>query len=381
MRGVLFRAREACRPSRLSAHLPHKSSAGLGSSLRPYTSNPFRHTFPRQNADHGPPIAVRRKRARIFRQCNSRPQNWSVHPLASGAAEETRGFHAIKAQKSWKNRGATYGRGQLRLTSRSRPAAPVSCPPIGIKYFNAILLDIRNADDSMGDMQFESLKVFCDVIRNQSFSQAAEENHVTQSAVSQIVSQLEKRLGVVLINRPGRPLTPTREGQVYYEGCKKLVEQYMELEASIRHVPPELPVTVRVAAIYSVGLGDMGQYVERFESQHLDARIQIEYLHPDRVMEKVLDGSADLGLVSFPPRSRDLRTLRWREEEMLLTCSPQHPLAAYSAIQPKQLAGEKYVGFSKELTIRRKVDQFLRAQDHRRRGAGAGQHRDHQKGD
>jgi DNA-binding transcriptional LysR family regulator len=210
-------------------------------------------------------------------------------------------------------------------------------------------------------MQFEALKVFCDVIRNQSFSQAALENHVTQSAVSQIVSQLERRLGVVLINRPGRPLTPTHEGRVYYEGCRKLVEQYMELEASIRNVPPESPVMVRVAAIYSVGLGDMGQYVEQFEGYEPGARIHIEYLHPDRVMEKVLDGSADLGLVSFPSRSRELRMLPWREEKMLLTCSPQHPLAGYPAIRPEQLTGEKYVAFSKELTIRRKVDQFLRA--------------------
>jgi DNA-binding transcriptional LysR family regulator len=211
-------------------------------------------------------------------------------------------------------------------------------------------------------MQLEYLKVFCDVIRSQSFSQAALENHVTQSAVSQMVSQLEKRLGVVLINRPGRPLTLTHEGQVYYEGCRKLVEQYMELEASIRNVPPELPVTIRVAAIYSVGLGDMGQFVERFEGRNPKAHIQIEYLHPDRVLERVLNGAADLGLLSFPPRSRELRTLSWREEEMLLTCSPQHPLAGSTAIRPEQLMGEKYVAFSKELTIRRKVDQFLRAQ-------------------
>jgi DNA-binding transcriptional LysR family regulator len=208
-------------------------------------------------------------------------------------------------------------------------------------------------------MQFESLKLFCDVIRNKSFSLAALENHVTQSAASQVVSQLEKRLGVLLINRE-RPLVPTHAGQLYYEGCKELVERYMELEASIRRVPPELPVTVQVAAIYSVGLGDMEQYVERFAAQHHHARVQIEYFHPAKVLEKVLDGTADLGLLSFPPRSRDLRVLPWREEEMLLTCSPQHPLARQTAIRPEQLTGEKYVGFSKELTIRRKVDQFLR---------------------
>jgi DNA-binding transcriptional LysR family regulator len=209
-------------------------------------------------------------------------------------------------------------------------------------------------------MQFESLKLFCDVVRNKSFSLAAVENHVTQSAASQVVSQLEKRLGVLLINRSERPLIPTPTGQVYYEGCKELIERYMELEASIRNAPPELPVTVQVAAIYSVGLGDMGQYVERFATRHPYARVQIDYFHPIRVHEKVLDGTADLGLLSFPAKSRELRILPWREEEMLLTCAPQHPLARHAAIRPEQLAGERYVGFSKELTIRRKVDQFLR---------------------
>src|SRR5438132_5279640 len=140
-------------------------------------------------------------------------------------------------------------------------------------------------------MQFESLKLFCDVVRNQSFSLAASANHVTQSAASQMVSHLEKRLGVLLIDRSQRPLMPTKQGQVYYEGCKNLVEQYLELEASVRNAPTELPVTVQVAAIYSVGLGDMGQYVERFEGQYPHAGVQIEYLHPARVHEKVLDGT------------------------------------------------------------------------------------------
>jgi DNA-binding transcriptional LysR family regulator len=104
----------------------------------------------------------------------------------------------------------------------------------------------------------------------------------------------------------------------------------------------------------------MGQFVERFTSRYPYARVQIDYLHPARVSEKVLDGTADLGLLSFPPKSRELRALPWREEEMLLTCSPQHPLARYSAIRPEQLKGVKYVGFSRDLTIRRRVDQFLR---------------------
>ena len=110
-------------------------------------------------------------------------------------------------------------------------------------------------------MHLTSLKVFCDVVRHRSFSQAAQANDITQSAASQIVSQLEneKHLNVQLIDRSTRPLTLTPLGQTFYEGAKSLLEQYRELEASIRNAQAQIAGTVQVAAIYSVGLGDMGQ--------------------------------------------------------------------------------------------------------------------------
>src|SRR5271166_5497100 len=175
-------------------------------------------------------------------------------------------------------------------------------------------------------MQIESLKVFCDVARHRSFSQAAQVNAITQSAASQVVSQLEKRIGVQLIDRSTRPLQLTPLGQTYYDGCRLLLEQYTELEASIRTAHAQLAGTVHVAAIYSVGLGDMGQYVQKFKAEHPDVSVYLEYLHPDRVYEKVCDGAADLGLVSFPRRSPKLDSVPWREEEMVLACSPVHPL-------------------------------------------------------
>ncbi len=111
----------------------------------------------------------------------------------------------------------------------------------------------------------------------------------------------------------------------------------MDLEASIRTANAQLARAVRVAAIYSVGLGDMGQFVDRFQAAHADVRVHLEYLHPDRVYEKVREGTADLGLVSFPAKAAKLAALPWREEEMVLACSPVHPLAPNLAIRPSQL--------------------------------------------
>jgi len=209
-------------------------------------------------------------------------------------------------------------------------------------------------------MQLESLKIFCDVVRQRSFSQAAQTSGITQSAVSQIVSQLEKRMNVQLIDRSTRPLQLTPLGLTYYEGCKILLEQYEELEGRIRNAQLEISGTVTVAAIYSVGLSDMGQYVRRFEGELPKTQVHIDYLHPNRVYERVKDGTADLGLVSYPKKTPHLAAVSWREEEMVLVCSPKHALASRLALPLKELNGQAYVHFDKNLIVRRRVDRFLR---------------------
>jgi DNA-binding transcriptional LysR family regulator len=156
-------------------------------------------------------------------------------------------------------------------------------------------------------------------------------------------------------------LTP--EGRVYFEGCQALWDHYLELEASVRRTHAATAFDLRVAAIYSIGLGDMGQLIERFQERLPAARVQVEYLHPGQVCARVVDGTVDFGLVSFPRKTRLLHALPWREEEMVLACAPSHPLAASQSVRPHDLAGAKYIGFDKNLQIRREVDRFLRNYD------------------
>jgi DNA-binding transcriptional LysR family regulator len=209
-------------------------------------------------------------------------------------------------------------------------------------------------------MQLESLKIFCDVVRHRSFSQAARFHEITQSAVSQIVSQLEKCVHVQLIDRSTRPLQVTPLGLTFFEGCTVLLDQYESLEARIRNAQVEISGTVTVAAIYSVSLSDMGQYVKCFQAELPKTQVHIDYLHPDRVYERVMNGTADLGLVSFPKKTPHLTAVNWREEEMVLVCPPKHPLANRQAAPVRELNGLPYVHFDRNLLVRRRVDRFLR---------------------
>lgn len=208
-------------------------------------------------------------------------------------------------------------------------------------------------------MQLRSLKIFCDVVRQRSFSRAAEDNSISQSGASQTVHQLEQRLGVKLIDRSKRPFVLTPEGEVYYEGCRGLVERYFALEDKVRTLHREVAGRVRVASIYSVGLHHMNRSIQAFMSQHPKANVRLEYLHPNRVYESIESDKADLGLVSYPRSSRTISALAWRSEPMALVCSPDHRLARQRMIELESLAGESMVGFDDGLTIRHEIDRVL----------------------
>jgi DNA-binding transcriptional LysR family regulator len=212
-------------------------------------------------------------------------------------------------------------------------------------------------------VNLKSLKVFCDIVARRSFSRAAEDNGISQSGASQVVSQLESRLGVQLIERTKRPLVPTREGQVFYDGCRKLIARYEALEDEVRTLHEDVAGRVRVAAIYSVGLHHMSRYVQEFMTRHPKANVRLEYLHPERVLELVEQGQADIGIVSYPRSTRAIEAEPWREEPLVLACAPTSPFADRVQVSLAELDGQRMVAFDPDLVIRHEIDRVMAAHD------------------
>ena len=208
-------------------------------------------------------------------------------------------------------------------------------------------------------MHLRSLKIFCDIVDQRSFSRAAEANGVSQSNASQVVHQLEERLGVQLIDRSKRPFVLTPEGQRFHEGSRVIVQRYHDLEREVQSLHEAVAARLTVASIYSVGLAHMSGYLREFLAAHPQADVRLEYLHPHRVYDAVDSGQADLGLVSYPEESPSLASIVWREEPMVLVCHPQHPLAQRRSVRLEALRGEPLVAFQVGLRIREEIDQAL----------------------
>ena len=187
-------------------------------------------------------------------------------------------------------------------------------------------------------------------------------NSVSQSAASQHLQELEREFGATLLDRSTRPLTVTGAGRMYLEMCRDVLRRRDEFEAALGRFKNDVDGSVRVASIYSVGLSEMSQLEQEFSRRYPDARLEVEYLRPEKVYEAVVTDRADLGLMSYAEPTREVEVLPWREEQMVVAVSPYHPLAAKAEVELRDLDGLDFIGFDEDLPIRRDIDRFLRDQ-------------------
>jgi DNA-binding transcriptional LysR family regulator len=186
-------------------------------------------------------------------------------------------------------------------------------------------------------------------------------NGITPSAASQQINEVEKALGANLLDRSTRPLSLTPVGKLYAELCRDILRRNEEFRAALHDLKSELEGVVRVAAIYSVGLSEMSELEEEFSLRHPHVRLEVDYLRPEKVYDSVSADRVDLGLVSYPEPTKEVAVLPWREEEMVLTAEPSHPLMRKESVSPAELAGADFITFDDDLPISREIARYLKA--------------------
>jgi DNA-binding transcriptional LysR family regulator len=209
-------------------------------------------------------------------------------------------------------------------------------------------------------MQIESLKVFCDLTETESFTKAAQINGVTQSAVSQQISSLERQFKSLLIERSKKKFRLTREGQVLYEYSKQIIQTYDALQSQLQEIKDIISGTIRVATIYSIGLHDLPPYIKQFLKNYPTVHVHVEYRRANQVYEDVLGNVVDLGLVAYPTKDPKLEIISLGKDPLVLICHPQHPFARQKSIRFKALTGQKFIGFEPDIPTRKALDRILK---------------------
>jgi DNA-binding transcriptional LysR family regulator len=206
-------------------------------------------------------------------------------------------------------------------------------------------------------MQIESLKMFCDLAETESFTKAAQINGVTQSAVSQQISSLERLFKSLLIERSKKKFRLTREGQVLYDFSKQIINTHDSLHHKLQEIKNVVSGTVRVATIYSIGLHDLPPYLKRFLKSYPTVNVHVEYRRANEVYDDVVSNVVDLGLVAYPQRDGRIEVVPLRREQMYLAVGPHHALSKSKSVKLKELQGQKFIGFQTDIPTRKAIDK------------------------
>lgn len=212
-------------------------------------------------------------------------------------------------------------------------------------------------------MQIETLKVFCDLVESRSFSRAATRNFLTQSAVSQQIKNLESRFETQLLRRDGKTVTTTPAGRILYERSRTILENFEHMQLEMKSTGQDMAGSVRVAAIYSVGLYEMSVVVKTFLKIYPKVNLDVEYTKGARVYEYCLQGAVDMGIVTYPESRQGLQIMPLPADKLVLICAPDHLFARRHQIDIRKLNGQNYIAFEKGMASQRALDRIFREHD------------------
>jgi DNA-binding transcriptional LysR family regulator len=208
-------------------------------------------------------------------------------------------------------------------------------------------------------MHIETLKIFCDVVENQSFSLAANQNFVTQSAVSQQIRALEERYGKRLLERKRGSVRPTTAGEILHRASREILHSFGEMEAQLQGLSNVITGSIRVGTVHSVGLYELSEPLKAYFADFPHVNVYLEYDRASHVYEQVLRGNVDLGIVAYPTARAQITVLDFRTDRLVVVCAANHPLAERSGMPVSALNGEKFVGFEKGIPTRQALDRLF----------------------
>ena len=205
--------------------------------------------------------------------------------------------------------------------------------------------------------RLKPLRAFCQVARLGSVSRAAEALYLSQPAVTLQLQALERELGVRLLERSGKRLTPTREGELLYEMAKPLVEGLDGLAASFREQVRGLDAgELNVAAGSSTILYLLPGIVDAFRQRHADVRLSLHNVTGASGLDLLRSDAVDLAVGSMLDVPADLSYAPVYRFEPMLIMPPEHPLADKPDLKLEDLSPYGLILPPKRLTTYRLVD-------------------------
>ncbi len=193
-------------------------------------------------------------------------------------------------------------------------------------------------------MLLESLRYFLAVVKTMSFSEAAEELNISQSALSKKIKSLELDLDVLLFYRTTRAIQLTEAGTALVPLANEVVLLENRVEAQMRRFRLRTKEVLRIASCPVFHLYGMAEMLANYRSSHPETVLQIMEGEMQHVVSTLERGEVDLAIIrtNFLPEGAGYEAFHLVDEELVVLCSADHPFAARKAVSISELGQENF---------------------------------------
>jgi len=179
------------------------------------------------------------------------------------------------------------------------------------------------------------LEVFTALCHFQNMTRAAENLSMSQSAASSALKELEQHFDVQLFDRIGKRLQINERGRLLRPPVEALLEQAQEVESLL--AGKGASSFLKVGATLTIGNYLAVGIMAKMMQQNKDAEINLSVANTSEITAKVLNFELDIGLIEGEVQHPDLEVIEWCDDQLVVFCAPDHPLAQTGTLNEKQL--------------------------------------------
>jgi DNA-binding transcriptional LysR family regulator len=170
---------------------------------------------------------------------------------------------------------------------------------------------------------------------------------------------MENHYDMLIIDRNQKKFRLTPQGAALYSTFKEILSLYEKLNCEIQEMRNIVSGTIQISTVNSIGLHELPPYLKSFIKEFPSVNARVEYRRANLVYEDVLHGTADIGLVAFPLNNKELTTINFAQDELIVAMNPDHPLAKKKNLTIKDLGGKDFISFEKDIPTRKATDEIL----------------------
>lgn len=196
------------------------------------------------------------------------------------------------------------------------------------------------------ELEVRHLRLVSEVASLGSVTRAAERLHLTQSAISHQLRDIESRLGTALFYRMGKRMVVTPAGERVLRSATSILDDLRRAEEDIRQIAREGSGILRLCTQCNTGYHWLPPLLKTFNARHPRIEVQINVDATTRPVEALLEGKLDLALVTSEVDDRNVVVRPLFHDEMVLVVNPDHRLAGRKQVAATELASEHLLLYS-----------------------------------